>query len=53
MLMPSLTELLIGAVVLVVCSSLLRYVANDAREVAQRRARELLSAATRKFKDAA
>jgi hypothetical protein len=53
MFMPSLSEWLIGAALLVVCSILLRYVAKDAREVAQRRARELLSAAARKFKNAA
>jgi hypothetical protein len=53
MFMASLTECLIGVVVLVVCSTLLRYVANDAREVAQRRAGELVSAAARSFMNAA
>ena len=39
MFMPSLLTWVVGAAVLVVLSAVLRYVANDAHEVARRQAR--------------
>jgi hypothetical protein len=43
MFMPSLTTWVIGAAVLVVLSALLRYVANEAHEVALKRRRTSFS----------
>ena len=39
MIMPSLLTWVIGAAVLVVCSVMLRYVANEAHELARSRGR--------------